>query len=142
MRLWSIHPEYLDAKGLVALWREALLAQNVLLGNTKGYKKHPQLNRFKNTGNPIGAIARYLRSIVDEADRRGYNFNKSKIANKKTKNRIPVTNGQVEYEFKHLLEKLHKRDPDLYNQFKMVNEIKVNPIFIMVSGNVEDWEKI
>ena len=111
MRLWSIHPEYLDAKGLVALWREALLAQNVLLGNTKGYTRHPQLNRFKNTGNPAGVIASYLRSIVDEADRRGYNFNRSKIVDKKAKGRIPVTSGQVEYEFKHLLGKLNKRDP-------------------------------
>lgn len=23
MRLWSSHPKYLDAKGIVALWREA-----------------------------------------------------------------------------------------------------------------------
>ena len=142
MRLWSIHPEYLDAKGLVALWREALLAQNVLLGNTKGYTKHPQLIRFNNTSSPIGAIACYLRTIIDEADRRGYNFNRSKIVDKKTKGRIPVTSGQVEYEFKHLLGKLNKRDPNLYNQFKKVNKIKVNPTFNKISGNVEDWEKI
>jgi hypothetical protein len=32
MRLWSLHPEYLDANGLVALWREALLAQAFLQG--------------------------------------------------------------------------------------------------------------
>ena len=142
MRLWSIHPEYLDAKGLVALWREALLAQNVLLGNTKGYKDHPQLKRFKNTNNPIGVIASYLRYIIDEADRRGYNFNRSKIVNKKIKTRIPVTSGQVEYEFKHLLKKLNKRDPASYNLLKMVNKIKVNPIFKKVPGNLEDWEKI
>lgn len=142
MRLWSIHPEYLDAKGLVALWREALLAQIVLLGNTNGYKDHPQLKRFKNTNNPIGVIASYLRYIIDEADRRGYNFNRSKIVNKKTKNRIPVTSGQVEYEFKHLLKKLNKRDPASYNLLKMVNKIKVNPIFKKVPGNLEDWEKI
>jgi hypothetical protein len=142
MRLWSIHPEYLDSKGLVALWREALLAQNVLLGNTKGYTKHPQLNRFKNTAYPIGAIACYLRSIIDEADRRGYNFNRSKIVNKKTKSRIPVTSGQVEYEFKHLLEKLIMREPDLYNQLKTVKIIRINPTFKKVPGKVEDWEKI
>ena len=41
MKLWSIHPKYLDAKGLVALWREALLAQKVLDGKTEGYKNHP-----------------------------------------------------------------------------------------------------
>jgi len=39
MRLWTIHPKYLDAKGLVALWRETLLAKHVLEGKTPGYKK-------------------------------------------------------------------------------------------------------
>ena len=142
MRLWSIHPEYLDTKGLVALWREALLAQNVLLGNTKGYKNHPQLKRFKNTNNPIGAIASYLRSIIDEADRRDYNFNRSKIRNKRIKSCIPVTSGQVKYEFNHLLGKLSKRDPESYNQLKLVKKIKVNPTFKKVRGSVEDWENI
>jgi len=79
MRLWSIHPKHLDANGLVALWREGLLAQNVLLGNTRGYKNHPQLTRFKNTNNQSAAIASYLRAVAEEADSRGYNFNKSKI---------------------------------------------------------------
>ena len=142
MRLWSIHPEYLDTKGLVALWREALLAQNVLLGKTRGYKKHPQLNRFKNTNSPSGAIASYLRTIIDEADRRGYNFNRSKIVNEKNNSRIPVTKGQVDYEFKHLLEKLRERDPDLYKHLEMIDKIKVNPIFKKISGTVEEWERI
>ncbi|MGP9584395.1 pyrimidine dimer DNA glycosylase/endonuclease V, partial [Micrococcaceae sp. AOP34-BR2-30] len=30
MRLWSLHPEVLDRQGLIAGWREALLAQAVL----------------------------------------------------------------------------------------------------------------
>lgn len=33
MRLWSLHPSYLDAVGLVALWREGLLARKVLQGH-------------------------------------------------------------------------------------------------------------
>ena len=37
MRLWSLHPRCLDAKGLVALWREGLLAQEVLRGKTRDY---------------------------------------------------------------------------------------------------------
>ena len=41
MRLWTLHPQYLDPRGLVALWREALLAQKVLLGRTRGYRAHP-----------------------------------------------------------------------------------------------------
>jgi len=76
--------------------------------------------------------------VIDEADRRGYNFNRSKIVNRKIKSRRAVTGGQVEYEFKHLLGKLSGRDPVSYNQLKMVNKIKVNPICKNVPGNMED----
>jgi hypothetical protein len=140
MRLWSIHPEYLDAKGLVALWREGLLAQNVLLGKTKGYKHHPQLARFKSTGNPVGAIASYLRCVADEADRRGYNFNRSKIVNRRITRKIPVSSGQAGYEFRHLLTKLAGRDPQLYKQSVTVKRIKLHPLFKKVRGQVEDRE--
>jgi Pyrimidine dimer DNA glycosylase len=142
MRLWSIHPAYLDAKGLVALWREALLAQKILQGKTKGYKNHPQLIRFRNTKNPIGAIADYLRYIVGEADKRGYKFDRNKIANEEFKGRIAVTKGQVEYEFAHLSGKLKKRDPDLYMQLSKVKKINIHPMFKQISGDVEDWEVI
>jgi hypothetical protein len=142
MRLWSLHPDYLDARGLVALWREGLLAQNVLLGNTKGYKNHPQLTRFRNTSNPVGAIASYLRCVADEADRRGYNFDRSKIVNKRIRNKIPVTRGQLEYEFKHLLTKLKTRAPDLYQRLKRIHKIKPHPLLERVSGEREDWEII
>ena len=142
MRLWSIHPEYLDSKGLVALWREALLAQSVLLGNTKGYKNHPQLIRFKNTKNPVEAIALYLKSVLDEADKRKYNFNRYKIIDNNQQITISVTNGQIEYEFKHLLQKLKSRDVSLYDQLKDVKRIELNPIFRRVCGDIEPWEKI
>src|SRR5579862_5032823 len=79
MRLWTLHPKYLDAKGLVALWREALLAQKVLRGKTKGYRHHPQLARFKAHENPVVALAAYLREVHKEAKRRGYAFDGSKI---------------------------------------------------------------
>ena len=79
MRLWTLHPEYLDAKGLVALWREALLAQKVLQGGTKGYKHHPQLLRFSETKNPPAALASYLKAVHEESVRRGYKFDVSKI---------------------------------------------------------------
>lgn len=140
MRLWSIHPKYLDSKGLVALWREGLLAQNVLLGNTKGYKNHPQLIRFKKTNNQSAAIAGYLRSVAEEADSRGYHFNRSKIIDMIFKDKIPVTNGRVQYEFEHLLKKLETRDQDLYRKFKDLGDIELHPLFNMVIGGVEDWE--
>lgn len=140
MRLWSIHPAYLDARGLVALWREGLLAQKVLLGKTKGYRHHPQLNRFKACADPMAAIAVYLNHIVDEADNRGYNFDRKKIVKKKYQKTIAVTNGQVTYEFRHLLHKLRNRDSDLYNRLKSVRRIKVHPLFRKVKGGVENWE--
>jgi Pyrimidine dimer DNA glycosylase len=140
MRLWSIHPKYLDAKGLVALWREGLLAQNVLLGNTKGYKNHPQLIRFKNSENPLGAIAEFLRSIVVEADKRKYNFNRNKIENHQFKGTMDVTKGQIEYEFQHLLKKLKIRNPELYEKFKIEKKTIVHPLFKKINGQIEDWE--
>ncbi len=142
MRLWSIHPGYLDSKGLVALWREGLLAHNVLFGNTKGYRNHPQLHRFKKTANPVGAIASYLAYIADEADRRNYNFNRTKIAGNKFTSKIPVSEGQIAYEFNHLLNKLGKRDAVLYEELKTIREIKLHPIFQKVDGSIEGWEVI
>jgi len=142
MRLWSIHPSYLDAKGLVALWREALLAQQVLLGNTKGYKHHPQLNRFNKTVNPQGAIASYLRCVFKEADVRGYNFDHNKIMRKRLQSKICVTEAQINYEFKHLLKKVMRRDPAQYNKIKSIKKIEVHPLFTIIKGDIEEWEVV
>jgi len=141
MRLWSIHPSYLDARGLVALWREGLLAQQVLLGNTRGYKHHPQLLRFRNTSNPAGAVASYLAGVAAEADARGYNFDRSRIVKQRFRGKITVTHQQVEYEFVHLMKKLSIRDRELYRRFKTVKRIKPHPLFRKTRGEVEAWEK-
>lgn len=141
MRLWSIHPRYLDGKGLLALWREGLLAQNVLLGKTSGYKNHPQLERFKNTGDSVGAIACYLRAVVEEAERRGYSFDKGKIANRCYKSRIKVPGGQVKYEFQHLLSKLQARDKERFINLKDTRRIMLHPMFVKTSGEIAGWEK-
>ena len=82
MRLWSIAPEYLDRVGLIALWREGLLAQKVILGETTGYKNHPQLERFNKTSDPAGSIASYLLEIYRESQNRGFKFDRKKIENK------------------------------------------------------------
>lgn len=140
MRLWSLHPCYLDAQGLVALWREGLLAQRVLSGGTRGYRRHPQLLRFMRTNNPAGAIASYLRGVVHEADRRAYQFNKSKIGGEKLQGKIPVTNGQIEYEFTRLLKKLKERNYERYKQLKSVKAIKPHPLIRKVRGGIAEWE--
>lgn len=142
MRLWSLHPRYLDAKGLVALWREGLLAQKVLLGRTKGYTRHPQLDRFKKVAKPIGALASYLRVIADEADNRGYRFNREKIEPERYRGKIQVTDGQLQYEFNHLLRKLKSRDPVLYEQLQACTKITPHPLFKEQPGPIEGWEII
>jgi hypothetical protein len=143
MRLWSIHPKYLDCKGLIALWRESLLAQKVLLGQTKGYKNHPQLERFKNHPHPNSAIGSYLYFIYKEAEKRCHNFKKEKILIpvKKTKS-IQVTKGQILFEFEHLKKKLETRDQEKYKQLLEIKRIESHPLFGIVNGNIEKWEKI
>src|SRR5215813_5443304 len=110
MRLWSLHPSLLDAKGLVALWREALLAQKVLQGNTTGYRAHPQLDRFRQSADPLGAISTYLWAVHDEATHRGYAFDVAKIALGRRLLTLTVTHGQLEFEREHLKAKLRQRD--------------------------------
>jgi len=142
MRLWSLHPRYLDSKGLVALWREGLLAKSVLEGKTKGYRNHPQLERFKSHSSPLNAINAYLFEVWKEANRRGYRFDGSKIMTIVLREKMPVAKGQLEYEFHHLLRKLRKRDPEKYEKLKNEREIDPNPVFFVVEGGVEEWERI
>lgn len=142
MRLWSIHPRYLDARGLVALWREGLLAQKVLLGDTKGYRNHPQLRRFRDTPDPAGAIAQYLKHIADEADARGYRFDRTRIMDRRFDGRIPVTGSQVRYEFRHLMDKVKQRSPEHHERLKTIDSIELHPMMIETKGNIEDWERI
>lgn len=141
MRLWTLAPHYIDARGLVALWRETLLAQAVLHGKTKGYKNHPQLTRFRDRTH---LLCQYLHLICDEADARGYNFDRSRIVKVRAKpvKIIPVTKGQVLYEWNHLLKKLKTRDPARHEEYVALKSIpKVFPTFKTTPGkNVEPWE--
>jgi len=105
MRLWSLSPEYLDRQGLLAVWREGLLAKKVLQGKTKGYKNHPQLIRFKDFEKPVDAINSYLYFVFLESQKRGYVFDESKISCIELNGIIEVTNGQLEFELEHLLKK-------------------------------------
>jgi hypothetical protein len=141
MRLWSVHPKYLDARGLVALWREALLAQAVLRGRTDGYLHHPQLERFRAQPSPLGAIASYLRGIYEEAVRRGYTFDVRKSSSARCSGLMKVTRGQLTHEWKHLMAKLAVRDPVLRSNFAHVRCPQPHPLFRIVPGKVETWER-
>jgi hypothetical protein len=140
MRLWTLHPRYLDTKGLVALWREALLAQKVLQGKTKGYRHHPQLIRFQSHPRPEAAIATYLAVVFQEAKRREYIFNEGKISKTCTRGKIEETRGQVQFEWSHLKRKLRKRDHSRFVQFKSIKLPKTNPVFRIIPGDVQNWE--
>lgn len=143
MRLWTVHPKYLDSKGLVALWREGLLALKVLKGQTKGYKHHPQLIRFSTTTHPTTYILRYLQEVLTEAEARNYHFDKKKIRSAtKVTGKITETSGQLTYEWQHLLRKLEKRDPARYQKLKTIIIPDPHPLFRIKPGEIRDWEKM
>ncbi len=143
MRLWSIHPRYLDRKGLVALWRESLLAQKALLGKTKGYANHPQLIRFKGNEDPVSAIGSYLVQILREGKRRGYRFDGGRISRPNDAVGIlRVGSGQLAYEFEHMKRKVAVRDPAHLEKTGAVKMIEANPVFDVVDGGIGSWERV
>ncbi len=145
MRLWSLHPRYLDPKGLTALWREALLARAVLKGETRGYRRHPQLERFASRRNPADTIERYLHAVLDEARARGYRFNEGKLKRLPERGAesslIPVMRGQLAYELAHLKRKLKARNPAAYRAICHLREPEPHPLFKVIEGGVENWER-
>lgn len=142
MRLWSLHPRYLDPQGLVALWREALLAQAVIAGRTRGYRHHPQLARFLAASSPKKAIAAYLRAVHAEAERRGYRFDRSKIGRGGGVEALPVSRGQLVYEWEHLRRKLERRSPEWLAQLPTAKRPMSHPLFRIVAGGIADWEAV
>ena len=140
MRLWSLHSQYLDAVGLVACWRESLLAQRVLTGTTRGYRSHPQLERFR--AHP-GAIANYLNAIADEADARGYHFDRSRVTSEPDPGiLLAITSGQLEYEREHLAGKYRLRAPERIEPLLAEPSIRPHPIFRVIDGGTEPWERV
>jgi len=141
MRLWTVHPKYLDAPGLVALWREALLAQAVLRRRGRGYARHPQLIRFRRCPRPACAVAEYLRDIHIESEKRGYRFDAARIGRRFDRRFIGVTRGQLLYEWRHLLGKLRRRDCARWMALMHVRRPQPHPLFRVVPGAIEDWER-
>jgi hypothetical protein len=141
VRLWTIHPKYLDPQGLVALWREGLLAQKVLAGLTRGYRHHPQLERFRGARDPATAIAAYLRAVHEEAFRRGYSFDISKLPAARRHVRLVSTDGQLLFEWAHLKAKLRSRSPAVYAQVRSIENPEPHPLFRIVPGPAAMWER-
>jgi hypothetical protein len=141
VRLWTLHPRYLDARGLTALWREALLARAVLRGRTRGYRHHPQLERFRAHRTPRAALNVYLTAIAAEASARGYCFDRRKIGPRRRGVRLRVTADQLAYEWRHLLVKLARRSPRLHRRWRGERRPETHPLFRVVPGDIESWER-
>ena len=142
MRIWTVHPKHLDAKGLVALWRETLLARAVLRGETQGYRYHPQLERFRGVSGSISALNAYLRAVYEEAEARGYHFDRGKLGILRKRMPLIETRGQLEFEWEHLLGKLKRRSPELYERWAPRKRIEPHPLFRIVPGPIAEWERI
>jgi hypothetical protein len=142
MRLWSLHPKYLDAKGLVALWRETLLAKAVLQGKTRGYRRHPQLARWRETRDPVACLNAYLAEVYAESVVRGYRFDWRKVGRRRSGVRLKLTRGQLDHEWTHLLAKLRVRDPVRFKESSALRRRLVHPSFRVVPGPVAPWERV
>jgi len=140
MRLWSLHPKYLDAQGLVALWREALLARAVLKGRTRGYLHHPQLDRFR-PPMAVDSIDGYIEKIFEESRIREYKFDSRKVISVGSSEQIAVTSGQIEFEWGHLQSKLKARSPLAYEQWQVIAIPDPHPLFHVAPGGIEPWER-
>ena len=141
MRIWTIHPQYLDPQGLVALWREALLARAVLRNETVGYRHHPQLIRFRSHPAPRSAINFYLGAVLDESRKRSYAFNATKVGPVRHRALIPASSGQLAHEWQHLLAKLELRAPALFRQWRDLVSPEAHPLFVITPGPMEAWER-
>ena len=141
MRIWTLHPKYLDPRGLVALWREGLLARAVLRDQTSGYRAHPQLERFRAHPAPLSAIDAYLHGVLVESRTRGYSFDASKIGRARGHALLDTSAGQLEHEWQHLLAKLRERAPALFDRWRDVPSPDPHPLFTIVPGPVASWER-
>jgi hypothetical protein len=141
MRLWSVHPKYLDAKGITALWREALLAQRVLRGETSAYAHHPQMERFYAHPHSLRAIATYLEGVYTDSLRRDYHFNRALMGRGRTSQLIALPSGQLDYEFQYLLAKLKRRAPALYKELRSITRPEPHPFFVLRQGPIASWER-
>src|SRR5687768_11208963 len=141
MRLWSLHPCWLDPKGLAAAWREGLLARAVLGGRTRGYQHHPQLERFRAHPTPRLAINAWLAAIHDESLARGYAFDRSRFGPLREVEPIPLTRGQLGCEWTHLLDKLAQRSPAHLERMQQAARPTCHPLFRLRPGPVAAWER-
>jgi hypothetical protein len=86
-------------------------------------------------------MAAFLTGIAEEAQRRGYHFDTSKISGRKPLGQIEETKGQLLYEWAHLRAKLRTRAPEFYRCFRKVKTPDPHPLFRIIPGDIREWEK-
>ena len=118
-----------------------MLAQKVLAGKTRGYRHHPQLIRFQSQSRPLDSIGAFLRGLLDEAHRRGYRFDATKILSTKPVRRLAETEGQLLFEWEHLRSKLRVRSPLIFRHHQTIPRPEPHPLFRLVPGGGRDWGK-
>lgn len=150
MRLWSLHPSYLDKQALQVCWADALQALEYYK-QERAYMKgitndlspyfYPCLDRFRMTGSPIAHITNYLHGLCDESERRNTPFGRAKLPEFTPGLRLKVTDGQIAREEKLLLLQLNRRkQTQLWMDLFVAEYVQPHPLFEIVSGPVEPWE--
>lgn len=154
MRLWTIHPKYLDGKRLTSQWKEGIqmmhiwkeIGENPEPAKRLGYVSHPQVRRLSNllvadSGLISLLLHQHLTAVHEESVQRSYSFNKKLIDDLapdcKNAPKVYVTMGQVAYEFALMATKNNE-----WSQKVAIDPYMLcNPIFQVVSGSIESWEK-
>lgn len=132
MRLWSIHPKYLDKHALIALWREGLLAQKALSGKGLVDEANVQLVRFKKSANPVRAIGSYLSFVASEGAKQGCKLNHERILQPNFEAKFMTTDvAQMELEVEQLKARMKTRNKDKFKLLTDVHKFEANPVFTL-----------
>jgi hypothetical protein len=82
-----------------------------------------------------------LSCVADEAERRGYQFDRKRILEAEFRGKLVETRGQLLFEWQHLQAKLRLRAADLCREQHGIDCPKAHPLFRIVPGRVREWEK-
>ncbi len=145
MKLWSLHPRHMDHTRLLALWRTALAARDIIEGRASDYRVDRSIYRFMGRLDSDRAINTYIYYIWLEAKGRGYRFAREEALKKElidTEIKIPVTSGQLLFEAWKLLTKISQTNPDWISRLAIEKCFEANPVFRVVEGLPDPREKI
>lgn len=130
MSLWSVHPRYLDNKGLISAWNRGLQLQKQLSTEPARNTGNSQLIMFSRQEKPLHAIGSYLSFIASEGCRRGYKFTHEKILYPNfDEELLPIDSEQLRSENQMLQNRLKTRDKNRYQQLSSQSWPETHPLF-------------